>query len=327
MQLQRPVSHDVGAYTDLNRLNKLKVGEERDSEENIRKVAQEFESLFINEMLKAMRSANDVLADDNLFNTNESKTYRDMHDQQLAVTMAQGKGIGLADTLVRQMTEMNQPRPQANPFPDMQPKTQTGQPEQQEQAMSGLRRNTALSSYQQVQGQQPDGPASFASPQEFVSSMLPMAQKAARRLGVEPQYLVAQAALETGWGQKMLQDAKGNNTHNLFGIKAHGWQGQAAMANTSEYVNGNKQSERAQFRQYDSYAQSFDDYVNFLTSNPRYQKALRSAADPQQYVRELQQAGYATDPNYADKIRHIAEQMQKFPQQAQLSADTVAIRG
>lgn len=157
MQLQRPItSSDVASYTDLNRLGNLKYGEQRDSEENIRKVAQEFEALFIGEMLKAMRSANDVLADDNLFNTNESKTYRDMHDQQLAVTMAQGKGIGMADVLVRQMTQINgggKPRP--NPFPEMQsPKAekleQAEQPQQQTE-LPNLRRNSALNSYMQVQ--------------------------------------------------------------------------------------------------------------------------------------------------------------------------------
>src|SRR5690554_2079995 len=106
MQLQRPPTQDAAIYTDLNRLNRLKTGEQRDSEENIRQVAQEFEALFIAQMLKAMRSANDVMAEGNMFNSNESKTYRDMHDQQLSVTLSQGRGIGLADVLVRQMSEM-----------------------------------------------------------------------------------------------------------------------------------------------------------------------------------------------------------------------------
>ena len=125
--LTRPVRDEVktmqlpqhtiaqSTYTDLNRLNKLKVGEDRDSEANLRQVAREFESLFISEMMKAMRSANDVLADD-LFNSNESKTYRDMYDQQMAVTLSQGKGMGMADVLVRQMEGLQQGRARPNPF-------------------------------------------------------------------------------------------------------------------------------------------------------------------------------------------------------------------
>ena len=104
-----------GAYTDLNRLHQLKVGEGRDSEANIRKVAQEFESLFLGEMMKAMRAAGDVLADDNFMNSNESKTYRDMYDQQLSVTLSQGKGMGMADVLTRQLSQAPKPST-ANPF-------------------------------------------------------------------------------------------------------------------------------------------------------------------------------------------------------------------
>src|SRR5690606_38641320 len=109
-------SLDSGAFTDLNRLNNLKVGENRDSEGNIRKVAQEFESLFLNQMLKAMRSANEVFAEGNFLNSNESKTYQDMHDQQLALTLSKNQGIGLADVLSRQLSKINQPCARSNPF-------------------------------------------------------------------------------------------------------------------------------------------------------------------------------------------------------------------
>ena len=329
MQLQRTSTQDAAVYTDLNRLNRLKTGEQRNSEENIRQVAQEFESLFIAQMLKAMRSANDVMAEGNMFNSNESKTYRDMHDQQLSVTLAQGRGIGLADVLVRQMSEMGQARPKSNPFPDMQAAVASDKPAAapQQQELPALRRNAALGSYAQIQQQVPvEHKHSFASPQEFIDTMLPLAQKAASRIGVAPHYLVAQAALETGWGKHLLRDGDGNSMNNLFGIKAHDWQGPSATATTSEYVNGEKRAEQAQFRQYRSFAQSFDDYVDFLTSNPRYQEALKVADNPEQYVRELQRAGYATDPGYADKIRRIAGPMHGL-QQTQASAGTAATRG
>ena len=107
---------DSGAYTDLNRLNQLKVGKDRDSEGNLRKVAQEFESLFLNEMMKAMRSANQVFADGNFMNSKDTQFYEGMHDQQLAVTLAKNQGMGLADVLVRQMSKMKQADSRPNPF-------------------------------------------------------------------------------------------------------------------------------------------------------------------------------------------------------------------
>lgn len=363
MQLHRTQAQSSASYTDLNRLQKLKVGEDRDSEANIRQVAQEFESLFISEMLKAMRSANDVLADDNLFNSSESKAYRDMHDQQLAVTMAQGRGIGMADVLVRQMSEMHKPRGGSNPFPGMQNKVDSigtdiqVQPVEAQNALRrtaiqnpvmpqravhgahstgdavGVKQKSAVHSYAAISQQKPvqtpqqltvDG---FNTPQEFISAMLPMAQQAADKLGVDPRYLVAQAALETGWGKNMVRDGQGQNTFNLFGIKAHGWKGESAQAATSEFVKGVKVTEKADFRKYDSFAQSFNDYVSFIQSNSRYQEALKVADNPEHYLRELQRAGYATDPQYAQKISRIAQQMQDFQQTAHAPTPRIAERG
>src|SRR5690606_18853368 len=119
MKPRVPGVTDSGAYTDLNRLNQLKTGKDRDSEANVRKVAQEFESLFINEMFKAMRAANQALTGDSFLNTETTQHYQQMHDQQLAVTLSrEGGGIGLADVLVRQMTERkgsHRPNPFAMP--------------------------------------------------------------------------------------------------------------------------------------------------------------------------------------------------------------------
>src|SRR5690606_4844092 len=115
--------------------------------------------------------------------------------------------------------------------------------------------------------------ARFESPTEFAAAMLPMAEKAAARLGVDPHYLVAQAALETGWGKSIIREKDGSSSHNLFGIKTHGqWQGDSANVLTSEYRGGVKQQERASFRSYESYEQSFNDYVDFLQSNGRYEQ-------------------------------------------------------
>lgn len=374
---------DSGAFTDINRLNQFKVG--GDSEQNIRKVAQEFESLFMNEMLKAMRSANAAFGEGNFMNSNESKTYQDMHDQQLAVTLSkEGRGIGLADVLVRQMSKIKQPSSRPNPFAQIEqpvaavseskadkvasnegfrddvallnrrrlavpgkladrllagivPSAAEGKalaghdwiPAQtraapKEQALS-LANSDALTGRRIAQPPLAPGKAAFSSPQEFVATMLPMAQAAAEKIGVDPRYLVAQAALETGWGKSIIRTRDGDSSHNLFGIKSHGsWEGESARVLTTEYKGGKAVKEAASFRAYDSYAQSFDDYVSFLQNNGRYEKALNSTENPERFVKELQQAGYATDPNYARKISQIARKMQTY--QAVAAADSATTR-
>lgn len=374
---------DSGAFTDLNRLNQFKVG--GDTEQNIRKVAQEFESLFMNEMLKAMRSANAAFGEGNLMNSNESKTYQDMHDQQLAVTLSkEGRGIGLADVLVRQMSKIKQPSSRPNPFAQIeQPVAAVSESKADKVASNeGFRDDVALLNRRRlaVPGKLADrllagivpsaaegkalagndwipaqasaapkdrglslgnsdaltgrriaqpplapGKAAFSSPQEFVATMLPMAEAAAEKIGVDPRYLVAQAALETGWGKSIIRTRDGNSSHNLFGIKSHGsWEGESARVLTIEYKGGKAVKEAASFRAYDSYAQSFEDYVSFLQNNGRYEKALSSTENPERFVKELQQAGYATDPNYARKISQIARKMQTY--QTIAAADSATTR-
>lgn len=361
---------DSGTFTDLNRLNQFKVG--GDSEQNIRKVAKEFESLFLNEMLKAMRKANDVFAEGNYLNSSEGKTYQDMHDQQLSLTLANdGKGIGLAQVLERQMSKLKQPDSRPNPFAQVdqpvpaapsKPLAQVDssrndaplinqrrlalpgkltdrllagivpsatQPEGQALAQNdwipaksfaappdkalSLAGSDAISGRRIAQPPLAPGKSMFSSPQDFVATMLPMAEKAAEKIGVDARYLVAQAALETGWGKSIIRQQDGSSSHNLFGIKTHNsWDGESARVLTTEYKSGKAVKEAASFRAYDSFAQSFEDYVSFLQDNGRYQKALSSTDNPERFVRELQQAGYATDPNYARKISQIARKMQTY---------------
>ncbi len=163
----------------------------------------------------------------------------------------------------------------------------------------------------------------FTDSDAFVATMLPMAEQAARRIGVDPRYLVAQAALETGWGKSVMRNSDGSSSHNLFGIKATGsWQGEQARAITSEFRDGQFVKETAAFRSYDSYQDSFHDLVTLLQSNARYQGALDAADNPEQFARELQKAGYATDPGYAKKIISIAQQMQSTPQYAMAGRTT-----
>ncbi|EKT4457884.1 MULTISPECIES: flagellar assembly peptidoglycan hydrolase FlgJ [Pseudomonas] len=371
---------DSGAYTDLNRLSSLKHGD-RDSDANVRKVAQEFESLFISEMLKASRKASDVLADDNPMNTETVKQYRDMYDQQLAVSMSrEGGGIGLQDVLVRQLSKKKAGQASTSPFPRIEGNApalwgnKVAEPVHATQSTATRNDVAALNSRrlalpskltdrllagivpsaatantatvpardgQQVAkafavpdtglrivgravAQPPLAPKkAFADSDEFVATMLPMAEQAAKRIGIDPRYLVAQAALETGWGKSVMRNTDGSSSHNLFGIKATGnWEGGEARAITSEFRDGQFVKETAAFRSYDSYQDSFHDLVSLLQNNSRYQDAVKAADKPEQFVQELQKAGYATDPNYASKISQIARQMKSYEHYAMLDTAT-----
>ncbi|MEO4048343.1 flagellar assembly peptidoglycan hydrolase FlgJ [Pseudomonas sp. CAU 1711] len=367
---------DSGAYTDLNRLNQFKVG--GDSEGNIKKVAQEFESLFLNEMMKAMRKANEVFAEGNFMNSNESKTYQDMHDQQLAVTLSKNNGgIGLAAVLERQLSQIKSGPKRVNPFAQVEPPAAGARagafkpagegavrddsqllnqrrlslpsklsdrllagivpataeaqplagkdwvPLQSKAVVADLDNGEAIGGRRVAQPPLAKGKSAFASAADFVATMLPLAEEAAQKIGVDARYLVAQAALETGWGKSIIRQSDGSSSHNLFGIKAHGgWQGQAARVLTTEYKGGAAVKEAASFRAYDSYRQSFNDYVNFLQGNGRYQEALAATDNPESFVRELQEAGYATDPQYARKIVQIARQMQTYQAIAAVDSPT-----
>ena len=417
-------SSDSGSYSDLNRLNQLKVGD-KNSDGNMRKVAQEFESLFLGEMLKSMRSATEALGQDNPLNTPAAKQYQEMYDQQLAVSMSrEGGGIGLADVLMRQMSKnkpmapgeaaaasaakqeaakaaaqtpvaagtvatggplsrVNGQRPlwasrsvhaptgegaHRNDMEMINQRRLALPPKLADRLLAGLvpsasttaataatvqnkiqlpqstrsgsgplyngdwlasQTDTAAGGGMQIYGramaQIPLAPAkkAFSSADEFVNTMLPMAKEAAARIGVDPRYLVAQAALETGWGKSVMRAQDGSSSHNLFGIKAgSSWKGDSARAITSEFRNGEMVRETAQFRSYDSYKDSFHDLVTLLQTNNRYQDVVKSADNPEQFVRELQKAGYATDPDYASKISQIARQMSSYQNYAAAGVST-----
>ncbi|MCO8167322.1 flagellar assembly peptidoglycan hydrolase FlgJ [Pseudomonas sp. 21LCFQ02] len=398
---------DSGAYTDVNRLASLK-GSDKDSPENLRKVAREFESLFVSQMLKAMRSANEVLAKDNPMNTAATRQYQDMYDQQLAVTLStRGNGIGLQDVLMRQLSKdkgvqhapaaptesvegsaaaekaANKPAlatsiyqqplwanrshsaagtdaatnasgqarndmamlnsrrlalpgkltdrllagivPSATTTVQDQPNHRINVPgtgsnkELIARANGDWTRNPELANTPDISAkrvQTPLAPAkrAFGNSDQFVATMLPLAKEAAARIGVDPVMLVAQAALETGWGKSIMRQSDGSSSHNLFGIKAMGggWKGAEARAITSEFRDGKMVKETANFRAYDSYADSFHDLVSLLQNNSRYKEVVNSADNPEQFVKELQKAGYATDPDYASKISQIAKQMKSY---------------
>ena len=146
----------------------------------------------------------------------------------------------------------------------------------------------------------------FSSPEEFVRQLLPAAEKVAKRIGLSPVALLAQAALETGWGKRMIPAADGSPSRNLFGVKAGSqWRGASTQVNSLEYENGQAVMRKSAFRRYDSFVQSMQDYVDLIGTHERYGKAREVANDPEAYFDALQQAGYATDPQYAKKLKQV----------------------
>jgi len=305
---------DADMYTDLNSLQKIKQlgrGDSADKNQAIEAIAKQFESVFLNMMMKSMRDANEAFKDESMSSSNEMDFYQNMFDQQLALTLSKD-GIGIADALMRQLqgqlpqpSETAKPAASENPFDlyeDIRKLIDSGKLTQKESPAEKV-----AAENESVKG--PVKSADILSSVDFKEKLFPLAQKAAKALGVDPEVILSQAALETGWGQHMISKQNGDSSFNLFGIKANnGWQGEVASVKTLEYQNGIAQQQRASFRSYASYEESFDDYVDFIKNNSRYQDALKVENSSGDYVRHLQQAGYATDPHYADKILGIAKQ-------------------
>lgn len=149
--------------------------------------------------------------------------------------------------------------------------------------------------------------SSISSTQEnFVMMLKPHAEKAAAELQINPDVLIAQVALETGWGKHVIHDKQGGNSFNLFNIKAGSqWQGDKVNVATLEYRDGIAANEKADFRKYTDYADSFSDYVRLMKNNSRYEQVLQKGGDSAAYAEALQSAGYATDPEYAQKIKRL----------------------
>lgn len=317
-------------YTDLSGLNSISTLGRQNTPEALHKVAQQFESVFLNIMLKAMRDSNAVFSEGNYLSSNETEFHQQNFDNQLSLSLSEGKGLGLADILYEQMMgqygesgtsrqelapptldDASGPALQVRAAAQPQPAVAASQPS----AFTGPLTQTLqqLQSGAKVFGTGADPQSrSFArarhiqSPKDFVKTLYPIAEQVASSIGVDPRVLLAQSALETGWGRKMIAMPDGSNSHNLFGIKADArWTGEQATVRTVEYRDGVAALEKASFRSYNSYEESFKDYVKFLQENPRYQQALSQSHDADSFTQRLQDAGYATDPVYAKKIARV----------------------
>jgi peptidoglycan hydrolase FlgJ len=272
-------------YTDLNGLAALKNAPSTPAA--IRAVSQQVEALFLQMMLKSMRDAGTA---DGATDSNETSMYQDMFDKQVALTLSKRQDLGIARLFERQLGDKASPTAPATtpgPLPHQQGLTPRAGADGRSGA-PGANLSTAQHAAQ------------------FVSEVLPTIRRAAQTLGVNPMGLLAQAALETGWGQRMPRTADGTPSLNMFGIKAgEEWRGARAVADTVEFSGGVATQRRTAFRAYGSIEESAADFANLLKESPRYRDAIAVGGDAQAYIQSIGQSGYATDPDYGNKLNKI----------------------
>lgn len=269
----------------------------------LKEAAKQFESLFTQMMLKSMRDANRAFSEGSMFSSSQGEFYQDMFDDQIALELSKGSGLGLADVLVRQLTQAGLVR-SADPT-TAQGTTRT--------SLAAPAQNVSAADHQPL----------AKSKEDFVRMMWPHAQRAGDALGVDPSALVAQAALETGWGRAVPTHGSGSSSFNLFGIKAgSSWEGATANVPTLEFEDGVAVRKVERFRAYSSPADSFNDYARLIGTNPRYENARGAGGDVASFASALQDGGYATDPNYAQKIVAVAGEVRALSNEP-TSADSL----
>jgi flagellar protein FlgJ len=285
----------ASTYTDLNGLAALKNAPS--SPETVKAVSEQVEALFLQMMLKSMR---DAASADGELDSNETSMYQDMFDKQVALTLAKRQDLGIARLFERQLggksgqevkTSSDGKTPASSPLPGASGHTPSGTgPQVDPDELSKASTSSNLS--QQAE--------------QFVAQVLPTIRRAAAALGVNPVGMLAQAALETGWGQRMPRTADGAPSLNLFGVKAGGeWTGARAVADTVEFSDGVASQRRTAFRAYGSIEESVSDFANMLAASPRYRDAIAAGGNAQAYIQGIAKAGYATDPQYGDKLNQI----------------------
>ncbi|HYP71500.1 MAG TPA: flagellar assembly peptidoglycan hydrolase FlgJ [Variovorax sp.] len=307
---------DARFALDVQGVDALRRTARNTPEEGLKQVSRQFEAMFMNMVLKSMREASATMSSGMLESQSE-KTYLSMFDQQLTQNLS-GRGLGLAEAMLAQLQRTMATTGSAD-LPDAPQGMPLQTPSRAYNLGSGVPampvpRQAApadLSIYQSNGGQ--PSPAAVASLQgnvdQFVARMGPSAQAASDASGVPAPLILAQAALESGWGKREIRAEDGTQSFNLFGIKAdRSWKGPTVEITTTEFVDGEPQKVRAKFRAYGSYDEAFTDYARFITRNPRYADVV-ATDDPAQAAHGLQRAGYATDPQYGNKLVRI---MQKF---------------
>lgn len=275
---------------DARSLEALRSQAKTDPDKALKQAASQFEALFMQMLLKSMR---DAVPQYDAMTSDASRMYTSMLDQQMSQGFA-GKGLGLAEIMVKQLERAQQPR-------DARPGPAAGL-EKIERALWSARsaEQGAVAGAAQASG--PGG----ASAQKFVDAMLPHAVGASASTGVPARFILGQAALESGWGKGEIRAADGSQSFNLFGIKAgSNWTGRTTSVTTTEFVDGVARKQVEKFRAYASYEEGFRDYARLIATNPRYAAAVRPGNDAAAFAQGLARGGYATDPAYADKLTRV----------------------
>ncbi len=289
-------SLDSAAW-DSRSLNDLKAQTAKDPHGNVKNVAQQVEGMFVKMMLKSMR---DALPQDGMFSSDQTKLYTSFYDGQIAQQLS-AKGLGLADMIVKQMGANGAEPDTKDPAVPMrmEPGSVTSY---QNQVLTAMVKK-ALPTPQNV-------PDTFPQDnQDFLAQLALPARLASEQSGIPHHLILAQAALESGWGQRQIKTQDGGPSFNIFGVKAGAnWKGHTTDITTTEFENGAAKKVTARFRVYGSYLEALSDYVGLLTRNPRY-AAVTTANSPEQGAQALQDAGYATDPQYARKLTSMIQQL------------------
>jgi len=298
------------AAFDVKTTQDLRAQFAKNPQEGLKAAAQQFEAMFLQQVLKSMR---DTVPQDGMMNSDQSRFYTALLDQQMAQNMASsGKGVGFAKLIEQQLgrnftgtpADANSPEAANTAAKTLPLAASDARHLQYQTVLNSLPTSASYQKPDVSQGASSSG-ALPASSKEFVGRVWPHAVEASRSTGIPPQFLVGHSALESGWGKSEIKRADGSTSYNLFGIKAgKNWTGPTVEATTTEYIDGQPRQVVERFRAYNSYEESFRDYANLLRNNTRY-SAVIGSQDGTEFARRLQQAGYATDPMYADKLSRI----------------------
>jgi len=300
---------------DVKDMGNLKQSARANDPAALKTAATQFEAMFVNMMMKSMR---DATPQDGLMDSQTTKTFTSMLDQQTSQNIAK-RGIGLSDMLVRQLSRSTQQQALAIGSDGAAGTAAAGDASggsfgglaslmdarlQRAIAAAGGAGTASVDDNSAVPATTTGSSADHV--RKFQQKLGAAAEEASRTSGIPAKFMLGQAALESGWGKREIKGRDGSNSHNLFGIKASAdWKGKVVEATTTEYVNGKAQTRVERFRAYDSYADSFKDYAKLIATNPRYEKVMASAGDATRFAQGLQKAGYATDPHYATKLASI----------------------
>jgi len=278
LQAQRGLAVDAKSLDQLNHL----AG--KDQRAALKETARQFEALFMRELLKSMRDAS---MKSGLMDNEATDLGTQLLDEQWAVKMT-GMPGGLAEMIERQLAQQAGAREPG----DAAAPTVPGGPQMAPPPADRL--------------SSPSVPQPTPTQASFVSQHRVAALQVQRESGIPAAFMIGQAAHETGWGRSEIRRADGSNSFNLFGIKAGpNWTGKVAEITTTEYINGEPRKVTAKFRAYESYAESFRDYARLISQSPRYSQVMDNLHSARAFASELQSAGYATDPRYADKLSRV----------------------